>query len=110
MTNERVPGNGLYKFMPTVLDCIEIERLNFGKKATASEAEALIFFLQDREQGWMSFADSDFHFSFCKEEKCSHQIERYFLGLSTKGLLEFTNGRYYITKKFVDICEAAALE
>lgn len=110
MTNERVPENGYYKVMPTALDCVEIERLNFGNKGASSEAEALVFFLQNREQGWMSFTDSDFHVSFCHEEHCGHQVERYFTALVTEKLLEFTNGQYYVTMKFVDICEAAALE
>jgi hypothetical protein len=100
------------KIMPTALDYRKVASLNFGNQDAASEAEGLIVFLQNRDQGWMPFTDSDFHDSVCGIENCDEHRneERWFMALSTRGLLMFANGQYHITKQFVDICAAATFE
>jgi len=112
MANTRVPVNGNYSLMPTAIDSRRVEHLHFGNTDAASEARALVYFLQGRNAGWQSFTNGDFHDSICNDGmSCEHRNEDMWFGaLSAAGFLEFADGRYYITKQFVDNCVAAALE
>ena len=106
MSNTRVPENGIYKITPAQLNGVPFGR-SFSED-TADEARELVGFLQRRNEGWKSFTTHEYHDWICGDGKnCKNRSEKRCEALIAANLVEFADGRYYITTRFVDICAAA---